>query len=105
LENLGKVGFLRDHIAKAVQNVQEQTTNLELFIEYAQSYLRSIKEIRQRRYPFVVRVLGPAAEGLPLEIYVFVKASSWEKFEDIQAKILIHLIAVLPYFDLKAYQI
>jgi miniconductance mechanosensitive channel len=82
-----------------------QETNLELFIRYTRAYLQQKKQVRQRRYPFIVRVLAPTSEGLPLEIYLFVKVDNWEKLEEFQAEIFIHLIAVLPLFGLRIYQV
>jgi miniconductance mechanosensitive channel len=61
--------------------------------------------VRTKRYPFVLRTMEPGPEGLPFEIYIFLKASSWEQYEVIQTEIMNHLIAALPYFELKAFQI
>ena len=93
-----------DEVEESIKNISVQTTNLKLFMKYADGYLRGKKEVRQKRYPFVVRVLEPTAEGLPLEVLVFVRVQTWEKFEEIQAEIMVHLMAVLPYFELKVYQ-
>jgi miniconductance mechanosensitive channel len=74
-------------------------------IRYTQNYLRSRKEVRQRRYPLVIRPLETTEYGIPLEAYIFVKAGNWEKFEEIQADIMLHLMAILPYFDLQTYDV
>jgi miniconductance mechanosensitive channel len=41
---------------------------------------------------------------LPIQIYAFTKTVDWAEFEAIQTDILIHLLAALPYFDLRIYQ-
>jgi miniconductance mechanosensitive channel len=104
INNLDKVDFLSDFAAAIPEKLSKQTTNLKLFMDYVRSYLKTKKEVRQRRYPFIVRVLEPTADGLPLEIYIFVKSSSWDKFEEFQSEILVHFMAVLPYFELKVFQ-
>jgi miniconductance mechanosensitive channel len=104
VNQLKDVDLIKQQIGEVLQPDSEQATNLQLFIRYAQLYLRSRKEVRQRRYPLVVRPLELTSEGLPLEIYVFVKAANWEKFEEIQAEIILHLIAIMPHFGLKVFQ-
>ena len=93
------------YISDTLESEPNQITNLQLLIHYSNNYLRNRKEVRQRRYPLVVRPLEPTAEGLPLEIYIFVKSPNWEKFEEIQTDIILHLIAVMPSFGLNVYQI
>ena len=105
LNQLREVEFIQQQIGDLLQSNPERITNLQLFISYAQKYLQSRKEVRQRRYPLVVRPLESTSEGLPLEIYIFVKAPNWEKFEEIQADIILHLMAVLPKFGLKVYSV
>jgi miniconductance mechanosensitive channel len=51
-----------------------------------------------------VRQLPPAAEGLPIEIYVFSGDKRWVAYEDIQSDIFDHILAVIPEFDLRVYQ-
>jgi len=82
-----------------------QITNLQLYIYYAEAYLRNRKDVRTKRYPLLLRTLEPGPEGIPLEVFIFLKASSWEQFESIQTNIMNHLIAALPYFELEAFQI
>ena len=53
---------------------------------------------------FLVRQLEPGPEGIPLQIYVFTTDTDWVKYEDIQANIFDHLLAVVPLFDLKVFQ-
>jgi miniconductance mechanosensitive channel len=48
--------------------------------------------------------LAPGPTGLPLELYVFTKTVDRLEYEDIQADIFSHLIAVVPLFDLHVFQ-
>jgi len=82
-----------------------QITNLQLYSHYAEAYLKNRKDVRLKGYFFILRTLEPGPKGLPFEIYLFLKASSWPEFEAIQTEIMNHLIAALPYFELKPYQI
>ena len=53
---------------------------------------------------FLVRQLEPTEHGLPIEIYVFSKDQEWANYEDIQANIFDHILAVVPEFDLRIFQ-
>ena len=52
----------------------------------------------------MVRHLAPTPTGIPLEILCFSKDKRWENYEYIAADIFDHLIAALPYFDLKLFE-
>ena len=54
---------------------------------------------------FLIRQLAPTEKGLPIEIYVFVNDVRWIQYEAIQSDIFDHLIASLPVFDLRAFQL
>jgi miniconductance mechanosensitive channel len=78
-------------------------TNLGTFRAYLVSYLRNHPMINQDM-TFLVRQLRPAADGLPIEIYVFSADKRWAAYEDIQSDIFDHVLAVIPQFDLRVYQ-
>jgi len=78
-------------------------TNLGTFRAYLVSYLRNHPMINQDM-TFLVRQLPPAADGLPIEIYVFSGDKRWVAYEDIQSDIFDHILAVMPEFDLRVYQ-
>jgi len=78
-------------------------TNLGTFRAYLVSYLRNHPMINQDM-TFLVRQLPPAADGLPIEIYVFSADKRWAAYEDIQSDIFDHVLAVIPRFDLRVYQ-
>lgn len=105
LERLQEKGFLSTGQLEEVSSDGESggATNLELYMTYCESYLKKRKEVIKRRYPFVVRILEMSVTGVPLEIYVFVKAKDWSLFEAIHSEIMIHLLAVSAEFGLKMY--
>ena len=103
-KELAKVDFINDHINEFLMDKDTQTTNLQLFIQYAQNYIKTKKEVRLKRYPFIIRAREHSPKGLPVEIYIFVKIATWEKFEEFQTDIMIHLFAALPYFNLLSFQ-
>lgn len=121
LESLSRYDLIHDFVVENMEAIRDykverktevdfpldgpQITNLQLYIYYASAYLKNRKDVRTKRYPFVLRTMEPGPEGLPFEIYIFLKASSWEQYEVIQTEIMNHLIAALPYFELKAFQI
>lgn len=78
-------------------------TNLGVFRKYALAYLKSHPEINQDM-TMMVRHLAPTTQGIPLEIYCFSKDKRWEFYEGITADIFDHLIAAIPYFDLKLFE-
>lgn len=53
---------------------------------------------------FLIRQLEPGPTGMPMEIYVFSNDQVWANYEALQADIFDHLIAILPYFDLRVFQ-
>jgi miniconductance mechanosensitive channel len=87
------------------QNVDEQNrlTNLGAFRAYIVAYLRANPRIHQKM-TLMVRQLEPDEHGIPLELYVFTATTEWLAYEDIQADIFDHLLAVVPQFGLKVYQ-
>jgi miniconductance mechanosensitive channel len=78
-------------------------TNVGIFRKYLEVYLQQHPMINQEM-TFLVRQLHPTAKGLPIEIYVFCKDKAWANYESIQADIFDHIFAVIPEFELKAFQ-
>ena len=79
-------------------------TNIGTFREYAVEYLRAHPKLHQQGMPLLVRQLQPTTRGLPIELYVFSNETSWAEYENIQADIFDHLLAILPEFSLRAFQ-
>jgi miniconductance mechanosensitive channel len=78
-------------------------TNIGTFRAYIEAYLRNNSQIHPEM-TFLVRQLEPTATGLPIQIYVFTNDTDWIRYEDIQADIFDHLLAVIPEFGLKIFQ-
>jgi miniconductance mechanosensitive channel len=78
-------------------------TNLGTFRAYMQAYLDSHAHINPAM-TCMVRQLPASELGIPLEVYCFSKIKDWVKYEAIQADIFDHFFAMLPLFELRAYQ-
>jgi miniconductance mechanosensitive channel len=52
----------------------------------------------------MVRQLQPTEQGVPVELYFFTATTAWVEYEDIQAQIIEHIIAVIDDFGLKLFQ-
>ena len=83
---------------------RRELTNIGTFRAYAEAYLRENTNIHNE-LTFMVRQLPPSSNGLPIEIYVFSNNTDWEMFEIIQADIFDHLLAALPTFELRLFQL
>ena len=80
-------------------------TNIGTFRAYCKEYLRSHTSIHKEGMTFLVRQLAPSEKGVPIEIYVFVNDVRWIEYEAIQSDIFDHLLATLPIFGLRAFQL
>ncbi|MDT0649334.1 mechanosensitive ion channel family protein [Autumnicola edwardsiae] len=93
----------KNNIDKSLYLNGRNQTNLGVFRKYADAYLHEHSAINKDLY-IIVRQLAPTAQGLPLEILCFSKDKRWENFEYITADIFDHLIAAVPFFDLKLFE-
>ncbi len=87
---------------RSVPNGRSQT-NLGVFRAYIKNFLARHPKIN-KDMTFIVRHLPPSSKGLPMEIYVFSSDKVWANYEDIQADIFDHILAVLPEFGLRVFQ-
>ena len=78
-------------------------TNIGVFRNYVESYIRNHKSIRQDM-TILVRQLTIGDHGLPLEIYCFTDTTAWVAYETIQSDIFDHLLAAASWFDLELFQ-
>ncbi|MFW8600545.1 mechanosensitive ion channel family protein [Desulfobacterota bacterium M19] len=85
-----------------VPNGRRQT-NIGIFRAYIKSFLSNHPKIN-KEMTFLVRQLPPTSKGLPMEIYVFSSDQVWANYEEIQADIFDHILAVLPEFGLRVFQ-
>jgi len=78
-------------------------TNLGTFRAYADNYLKTNPYVH-KEFTSMVRQLQPEPTGIPLEIYCFSNRTAWVEYENIQADIFDHLLAILPEFGLRVVQ-
>lgn len=78
-------------------------TNLGTFRAYILTYLQNHPDIHQDM-TLLVRQLAPDTNGIPLELYCFTNDTRWNVYEDIQANIFDHILAIVTEFGLKVFQ-
>ena len=103
-----KEAELRDYNASLDLEVDDavntrRLTNVGSFRAYAVNYLKNHPSIH-KGMTLMVRQLAPGPEGLPLEIYCFTNTTIWGDYENIQADIFDHLLAIVPDFGLRLFQ-
>ncbi len=91
-------------LGKATENVNlRRLTNIGMFRAYIFNYLKHHPKIHEGM-TLIVRQLQPGPTGLPLEIYAFTNVTEWSVYEDIQADIFDHLLAIAGEFGISMYQ-
>lgn len=113
INKLMKISLLKDYLlqVKGKSNLSDlknseghesrrRITNLGIFRHYMKIYLLKNPRISTKD-TILVRHLEPTVYGLPLEIYCFANTSVWLEYEEIQANIFEHLIALSSEFELK----
>lgn len=78
-------------------------TNLGTFRKYVEEFLKRHPKI-SKDMTFLVRHLQPDEKGIPIEIYVFCNDIRWAYYEEVQADIFDHILAIIPHFDLRIFQ-
>lgn len=81
-----------------------QLTNLGTFRAYLTEYVHHLPKINPD-LTVLVRYLQPEGKGLPVEIFCFSRDKAMVEFETIQADIIDHVLAVLPSFELRVFQL
>ncbi len=78
-------------------------TNLGVFRKYLENYCIRHPKLNTEM-TFLVRHLQPSEKGIPIQVYVFSKEKNWAVYEEIQADLFDHILAVIPEFDLRVFQ-
>ncbi|MCL1098934.1 mechanosensitive ion channel family protein [Shewanella gelidii] len=78
-------------------------TNIGTFRAYLLAYLKQHPKVHQDM-TLLVRQLAPSAEGVAIEVYLFINDTRWAIYEDIQADIFDHIFAILSEFELNVFQ-
>lgn len=81
----------------------KEEVNLCLFRHYMNYYLRHHVKVNQN-LTLLVRQLQPTSQGIPIELYFFSASIVWVKYENLQAEVFDHVLAVLPHFGLRVFQ-
>ena len=79
-------------------------TNLGMFRAYVEAYLSEHPQINPN-LTLLCRQLEPSPQGIPLEVYAFSKDKNWGNYERIASDIFDHLLAALPTFQLKCFEL
>lgn len=119
LDRFGRIQYISEYLDSKRQEIAQwnasrkidagdplnsrQLTNVGTFRAYIVAFLRHHPSVHQEM-TLLVRQLAPTPEGLPIEVYVFSRRQQWDQYEDVQADIFDHILAVAPAFDLRVYQ-
>ena len=119
LDEFRKIDLVRDYIDRTQAQIDqinnernltnsnipntEFQTNLGILRAYMVAYLKQHPMVDETAL-LMVRHRDPDENGLPMELYCFVRATEWRAYEDLQADIFDHFYAILPYFHLRAFQ-
>ena len=120
LERLGKYDLVADDVREQKERLVEgqleaaelfdfpldgpQITNLDLFMKYLNAYLKTRKDLHQRRLGAFILTSDPGPEGIAVQIVAYTKATGIVGHAAVRDSIMIHLLAAAPYFDLRVYQ-
>lgn len=106
LDLFKKMPCMSDFVKENPNMFKEESgiTNISMFRYYIQEYLKSNQDVHQEGFTFLVRALEPSPNGIPIELYVFTKNTSWVNYESVQGDIFDHLLGIMPQFELKSFQ-
>jgi len=119
IEHLLKVDSISQYLTSKQQEIDEQNqqvsgdltvnangrklTNVGTFRAYLEYFLRNHPMV-SKEMTLIVRQLPADENGLPIELYLFCTDIRWAAYEAIQADLFDHIYAVLPEFNLRAFQ-
>lgn len=86
-----------------MEEMNGDVINLTLFRRYMERWLE-LRDDVVTNATFLMRQLDPTENGLPIEIYFFLKQKEWKAYEHHLAEIMEWMYALLPKFGLKIYQ-
>lgn len=105
IESLQQNGATQTMINEEMQANDDtySLTNLDLFMRCLNRYLQSHHKVNHKML-VLVRQLQPSQWGLPIELYFFSADTRWVNYEQLQAEVISHVVALAPFFGLKIYQ-
>jgi miniconductance mechanosensitive channel len=119
LERFRKIGYLSDYINRKEEELKayneahhiddsvvvngRRQTNLGVFRIYLLNYLKNHPGVNHDLI-CMVRHLQPTDKGIPVELYCFSSNRAWVVYEELQADIFDHVLAIIPEFGLHVFQ-
>jgi len=108
LNDFENISVLKEYIARkkaeyGAEISHKKITNIGTFRKYVEFYIKNHPDIH-KGLTRMVRQLPSGPQGIPIEIYSFTNTTDWLTYENIQADIFDHLIAVTADFKLKIFQ-
>ncbi|GIW22778.1 MAG: hypothetical protein KatS3mg068_1785 [Candidatus Sericytochromatia bacterium] len=114
IDYLKKFSIISDYLINREEEIKIKNANPDKFLTnigtfriYILNYLKNNQNIVNNNYdlPLMVRQLEPTPYGIPLQIYAFVKTTELLEYEQIQSDIFDHILAIMPEFDIRLYQV
>ncbi len=90
--------YLRENLAE----IEEKETFIDGNLSIERKTLKEGKFLGNQT--ILVNLLQVTEMGVPIQIYVFASTTAWVAYEKIQSDLMDHLLAILPEFELKAFQ-
>lgn len=119
LERFGKIHLISEYLKDKQKELEEynrnnqvddsvpvngrRQTNIGVFRAYLLSFLKNHPYLH-KDMTLLVRQLEPGEKGLPIEVYAFSTKKDLAEYENIQADIFDHILAIIPQFDLHVFQ-
>jgi miniconductance mechanosensitive channel len=104
-DKLSDISQYNNHVTNNQNTINtRQLTNIGIFRAYADIYINNHPN-SHKTMTQLTRQLPPGKHGLPIEIYFFSTEKQWASYENIQSDIFDHLLAILPLFELNAFQL
>ena len=119
LKKFQKIALLKDYIEETEEELKaynqecgvddsvlvngRRQTNLGVFRAYLERYLRSLSSVN-KDMTLMVRYLQPTEKGIPLELYFFTFSKEVAVYEEVQADVMDHVLAVVSEFGLAVFQ-
>ena len=101
MEELVAEGFMEKPVPAAGSS---DAVNIRLLRHYLERMILRNENVRDDMR-MMVRQLQPTAQGLPVELFFFVKQTEWTSFEAVQSDIFDEVYAVVNRFGLRLYQL
>lgn len=119
LDSLRRIHLVREYIDQRAKEIEEynkamgfdtsmpvngrRMTNLGIFRRYVEHYLKNNPNVNTNM-TLMVRQRQPTDTGIPIEVYCFSTHKALVEFEGVQSDIFDHILAIVPFFELKVFQ-